>query len=128
MNKGSLMKVRIIASLGTFLIAVICVLGIVVFDQHQQLTAQAEQLEANEKAVAELHKIIDTVKANQIKMASIDHNMSDLINQLVAQSKVQDDLIEALNAKLEAQNKVTAKSLDKKSKNMMSINIPTRKK
>lgn len=122
------MKVRIIASLGTFLIAVICVLGIVVFDQHQQLAEQAEQFEANEKAVAELNKAIETVKANQIKMASIDHNMSNLINDLVTQSKVQDQLIAAMNEKVEAQNKVTAKSPDKKSKKMMSINIPTRKK
>ena len=122
------MKVRIIASLGTFLIAVICVLGIVVFDQHQQLTEQAEQFEANEKAVAELNKAIETVKANQIKMTSIDHNMSNLINDLVTQSKVQDQLIAAMNEKVEAQNKVTAKSPDKKSKKMMSINIPTRKK
>jgi hypothetical protein len=122
------MKVRIIASLGTFLIAVICVLGIVVFDQHQKLAEQAEQFEANEKAVAELNKAIETVKANQIKMTSIDHNMSNLINDLVTQSKVQDQLIAAMNEKVEAQNKVTAKSPDKKSKKMMSINIPTRKK
>jgi uncharacterized protein HemX len=122
------MKVRIIASLGTILIAVICVLGIVVFDQHQKLAEQAEQFEANEKAVAELNKAIETVKANQIKMTSIDHNMSNLINDLVTQSKVQDQLIAAMNEKVEAQNKVTAKSPDKKSKKMMSINIPTRKK
>jgi uncharacterized coiled-coil protein SlyX len=54
--------------------------------------------------------------------------MSNLINDLVTQSKVQDQLIAAMNEKVEAQNKVTAKSPDKKSKKMMSINIPTRKK
>jgi hypothetical protein len=126
------MKVRLIALLGTLLVAAIFVLSFVVFDQHLQLAAQAEQLEANETAVIEINKAIESVKANQIKMTSVDHNMSILISELVAQSKLQDQLISAMNAKLEAHNKPEVKSpvksADKKSKKMMSINIPALKK
>lgn len=126
------MKVRLIALLGTLLVAAVFALSFVVFDQHQQLVAQAGQLEANEKVVVEINKAIESVKENQIKMTSIDHNMSNLINNLIAQSKVQDQLISAMNEKVEAQKKVATKSPpkseDKKSKKMMLINIPAIKK